>query len=346
MKPLEIESWALRVLELVEKRQHVEDLKAELKSEWPKDFNKTARQLAGHANFARGENILWLIGADEKQGIVTGANYADLASWFPQVQAAFESVYPSLAGDISVAYKGKSVSALCFETSRFPYVVKNPAFGKTAGDGAQYEVPWREGTKTRTATRSDLVLMLSPLIRMPRIEVLEGIINHRPSTGPVVPHITFNVKAYVTLQEGAQTTFPFHKCSAVLSAGNEVVADRWDIRIDSPRGKAERFNKRWATLGQRHSNAFPSQTHVDVHAMRHTIEGTADEVIMRGSGMIEIDGSCGSKTVGDWPEMSLTFTLAEAVSGATMCLNMKFLRTVAPDHAIDWRCQQGAGGMA
>ena len=74
MKALAIESWALRVLERVGNRQSVEDSKVELKAKWP-DPVKAARRIAGHANAARGESILWLIGADEKQGVITGANY-------------------------------------------------------------------------------------------------------------------------------------------------------------------------------------------------------------------------------------------------------------------------------
>src|SRR5579859_5952769 len=76
-------------------------------------------------NAARGETILWAIGADEKQGLITGANYQDLANWFPQVKACFEIEVPALQ-DLNVLYKGRTVAALCFDSSRFPYVVKNP----------------------------------------------------------------------------------------------------------------------------------------------------------------------------------------------------------------------------
>ena len=67
MKAIEIEYWALRILERVEKHQPIEDTWVELKAEWPVETAKTARQLAGHANAARGEPVLWLIGVDEKR---------------------------------------------------------------------------------------------------------------------------------------------------------------------------------------------------------------------------------------------------------------------------------------
>src|SRR6266404_5325723 len=155
MRAVEIESWALRILDTVQNQRRVEDSKVELKMIWP-DPAKTARQLAAHANAARGENILWLIGVEETSGIV-GANFQELSNWFSQIKSGFENEYPALQ-DLNVQYKGKSVAALCFDTSRFPYVVKNQSFDSSGGGPVKFEVPWREGTSTRTATRSELVL--------------------------------------------------------------------------------------------------------------------------------------------------------------------------------------------
>ena len=42
-------------------------------------------------------------------------------------------------------------------------MVKNPTFGKEAGERVSREVPWREGTAIRSATHSDLLKLLSPL---------------------------------------------------------------------------------------------------------------------------------------------------------------------------------------
>ena len=80
MNSRQIESWALRVIDCVKRGQPNEDFLVELKRDWI-DEAKAARRIAGHANAARGENILWLIGFDEKEGVdcVIGANTADLA---------------------------------------------------------------------------------------------------------------------------------------------------------------------------------------------------------------------------------------------------------------------------
>jgi hypothetical protein len=87
MKPIQLESWALRIIECVQSAQPNEDSRVELKKEWP-DPVKAARRLAGHANSARGESILWLIGIDEKEG-VTGITQNDLADWYAQVKSFF-----------------------------------------------------------------------------------------------------------------------------------------------------------------------------------------------------------------------------------------------------------------
>ena len=47
-----------------------------------------ARKIAGHANAARGEPILWIIGLDEDDHQVTGASDVELADWWAQATAA------------------------------------------------------------------------------------------------------------------------------------------------------------------------------------------------------------------------------------------------------------------
>src|ERR1051325_10842629 len=210
MKSIEIESWALRALERAENHAPFEDFKVELKREWI-DPTKAARRLAGHANAARGENILWLIGADETNGVV-GANDQELSNWWATVQSAFESVVPALQ-NLNVTYKAKTISALCFDTSRFPYVVKNPMFGKTSGGPVEFEVPWRDGTRVRSATHNDLVLMLSPLSSIPKVEILNGEIRCKPHQGGGLA-FQFILVVYIVPLDIAQVTLPFHKCRA------------------------------------------------------------------------------------------------------------------------------------
>jgi hypothetical protein len=330
MKPIEIESWALRNLERVENHLPVEDLRVELKADWP-DAAKTARRLAGHANAARGENILWIIGADEKTGMVTGANYQDLAGWIPQVKACFESEFPAVQDLHVTTSKGMNVAALCFDTSRFPYVVKNPAFGKTAGEGVQFEVPWREGTAIRTASRSDLVLMLSPLIKAPKIQILRGEVRFFVSSPDNAGHsyLQFLLIYYVVPLDSASITFPFHKCSAVLLNGDEVVADAFKLRISTPRAElAEKLRQtREQSLRRGGGPAFP-QAYVNVRTVNEAMEPTEDEIVIRGSGKMQFVGEAPmlAASIGNWPEVSIRITLIEAVTESQTTLNVKMVK--------------------
>ena len=95
MKAHQIESWTLRVVERVEGHQPIEDSRIELKSIWPTDFSKAARRIAGHANAARGEPVLWLIGVDENTG-VHGANHEEFTDWYSRIKSQFDETFAPL----------------------------------------------------------------------------------------------------------------------------------------------------------------------------------------------------------------------------------------------------------
>jgi hypothetical protein len=91
MKKHDIEAWTLRVIDRVNSNQPTEDSRVELKSRWPEDPRRVARQIAGHANAAHGEPILWLIGVDQHAGVV-GAEQVKVANWYPGVEAEFDGL--------------------------------------------------------------------------------------------------------------------------------------------------------------------------------------------------------------------------------------------------------------
>lgn len=155
MKPFEVKTWALNVVERVRAYQPTEDSRVECKATWP-DVKNIARQLAGHANAAKGEPILWIIGVDEKGATVAGAEHNELHNWHPQLVKEFDGAAPCLLIDINVDLENETVVALLFETSSAPYVVKVP-------NTDRLEIPWREGTRTRSANRTEVVRMLSLL---------------------------------------------------------------------------------------------------------------------------------------------------------------------------------------
>jgi len=160
MNSREIEVWALRVIKRAELKQPSEDSLSELKRVWPADLYKAARQIAGQANAARGEPVLWLIGVDEKSGVTIGAEQKEFSSWIAGIGSQFEGLAPRCQ-DLNVSTnKDLTVVALVFESDRAPYVVRNPEFGVSKTSIA-FEVPWREGTKVRSATRGDLLVLLA-----------------------------------------------------------------------------------------------------------------------------------------------------------------------------------------
>src|SRR5882672_4801480 len=139
MRSAELEGWVFALVERVRKREPVEDQRVELKREWPEHF-KAARRIAAHANSARAESILWVIGIDEEVGLV-GVSKEELANWWPQVQSNFDQLPPDLLLHLNVPVDDKTVVALLIDAERRPFVVKNPK----PGEGIDREVPWRDG---------------------------------------------------------------------------------------------------------------------------------------------------------------------------------------------------------
>ncbi len=81
LRPHEIELLANRIITRLQSGQPTEDdALVELKAEWP-DPAKAARRIAAHANSARGERIVWLLGIDEGRRSVPGVEATAPAQW-------------------------------------------------------------------------------------------------------------------------------------------------------------------------------------------------------------------------------------------------------------------------
>jgi hypothetical protein len=278
MRPSEIEYWAHQVMDLVASGHAVEDGRVELKREWIEP-EKAARQIAAHANAARGESILWLIGVDEKQGVI-GVAHAEFSAWFNAAAACFESLPPSCA-DLNVPRDGRAISALLFDTTRAPFVVKNPRHGKVAGDVIAFEVPWRVGRQTRSARREDLLRLLVPAVHVPAIEWLEAqlaIAEHIPADAAAAQGSERRFAwrlwacAYAEPVGDVRLVMPLHRCEArVRLAGQTEQRNFTSLRLSPVR----RMN-------------LLSQS-IDLVTDSHTIAGTSSEVILSGPGMLEMD---------------------------------------------------------
>ncbi|MCO7239068.1 hypothetical protein [Aeromicrobium sp. CnD17-E] len=163
------EARVLSIVEAVRRGRQVEDDLVELKAQWPHASLKTARQVAGHANAAGGENILWIIGLEERTGRIGSTGGTEPADWWAAVRRHFIEVPPEMALlRVSVA-PGQDVMALQFSTDRAPYVVATEGGGRVTS-----EVPWREGNSTRTASRSEMIRALVAEAQVPRAEMVSG----------------------------------------------------------------------------------------------------------------------------------------------------------------------------
>jgi hypothetical protein len=209
----EIEHWASQVIERVLRHEPVEDDLVELKSDWPPDAAAAARRIAAHANGARLEPILWLIGVDEKSALVKGASAVDPATWYAQVQAQFNESWAPDMSMVAFPHSGTTVVALLFNTTGAPYLVRAP--------NERFEVPWRGSTQTRSARRSELLSVLYPAARQPNVELLYGWVTYRVLVnmrGRAAAALNYTWQAelelYMTPKSTERLIFPLHKLSA------------------------------------------------------------------------------------------------------------------------------------
>ena len=237
----QIEAWTLRIIQQVESKRPHEDARVELKAQWP-EAQKAARRIAGHANAAQGEPILWLIGVDEKSG-VCGADHSAIATWFATVRAEFNGVTPAMQ-DLNVPWKHGMVVALLFDTTRAPFVVKNPVYGQKGGGPVSLEVPWREGTEIRSADRSELLRMLSPLQSAPAFDILNGYglaTFDQSSRGGSGDALSWSVRLtlYAMPMEERSVVIPFHRCSATIEIEGVMAPVECDaLRLNGPEKSA------------------------------------------------------------------------------------------------------------
>lgn len=229
MQQQRLEAKVLRYVEAVLAGRRIEDDRVECKSEWPEDHRKAARQIAGLANAARGESILWLVGIDDARGRLTDPGASDPAEWWPRVSRWFAQLAPELS-ILTVPLSGGAVIALEFDTSRSPYVVTTRGEG-----GVDREIPWREGTALRSAHRSELLQSLVGEAQVPRFDVISAELrvqhhadryNYKPGT----LLLETMVRAYLEAPEPVR--LPEHRWTLEVAAGD--VTHSLPFEIEGP----------------------------------------------------------------------------------------------------------------
>lgn len=178
----QLEAIAQEVIERVGRKQKNEDTRLEIKSQWPdvdspEKAQKTAKQLAGHANAAGGEHIVWLIGVDEKAGAICGASPFEPIDWLRKLRRHFDDeVVPDVTAHVSFSVDSKTVVAIAFATDRAPYCVR------CWPDADRLEVPWRTLASTESASRRRLLSVLQRNVGKPEF-LIELVTLHQYSPG-------------------------------------------------------------------------------------------------------------------------------------------------------------------
>lgn len=161
--------------------------------------------------------------------------------------------------------------------------------------------------------------MLAPLIKVPKLELLEGIIRLNMTPTPV---FIFQLTVYIVPMGLEPLVFPFHKTKAVLSYLSAVVADNFSNTTVSHETEPESLradepNKWWASNSE-------------------NIRATRDQVEVKGPGRMYIRGAGdGARYAGQW-DFDLRFEMLEARSGLPVSIQGKFLRATTGENRDRW----------
>ncbi len=207
LRPQQLEARVIDLVDHVLAGGRIEDDLVECKGQWPDPQNpRSTRQLAGAANKARGAPILWIIGLDEDAHMLTEVRSVDVADWWPAMSSRFDQQVPELEHQRVVHVgEGQAVTALRFLTEMSPYVIK----GGGEGEKLDREVPIRDGTRTRSARRDELLRLLVPAVAPPSAQLLSARVytGYYPGIDDKSPGQTMvHLEATVFFQQPAMST--------------------------------------------------------------------------------------------------------------------------------------------
>ncbi len=196
---------------------------------WPGPPRAAARRLAAYANAARGRDVLWLIGRPGK-----GAEVGRLQGWLDTVLPFFDGLAPRVTG-FKVPTGTDSVVALQIETVRAPFVIRH---------GGTCEVPWVDAGEAtvRSAGRTELIRLLSPLEDLPQFEVLEAELTfyknlHVGLGSKAAFRWTLDGSLYVIPRSESRLVIPLHHCrSSVFTPGDGFSSEASDLSLTADKG--------------------------------------------------------------------------------------------------------------
>jgi hypothetical protein len=257
----EIELYVNSIYKKIIDKEPLEDSFLELKREFIKP-PQAARRIAGHANSSHNSPILWVIGLDEKEGLI-GLNRTDFEEWWQKTKSCFDEIYPSIIVHLNIPIEGKTVSAIYFDTNRSPYVVKN-----SEQKPFDRDVPIREGTTTRSATRIDLLNILVPRNIKPEFEFISGDFYVRNDSNNNID-LGLTIHAYIKSSFESPINIPFYKSKArIIEPSSNLDFDF--ITLKPPNGLSDKYRG-----FRKYNTPF--------------LINTQEELVVNGSGHIEIE---------------------------------------------------------
>jgi hypothetical protein len=275
LRPQQLEARVIDLVDLVLAGGRIEDDLVECKSQWPDPQQRSStRQLAGHANKAHDEPILWIIGIDEKTHTLTQPSPVEVADWWAAMSSRFDPPGPELEHHLVVHVgERQAVTALRFGTDRSPYVII--CGGE---DGAlEREVPIRDGTRTRSARRDELLRLLIPAVTLPSAQLLSASLqaSHLPEVeGKTQSRTNLNLSAAVFFQQ------------SVMSNGVVMLpAHLMHSRIDSAGFGSLRCELRYMPASFANTTNRP----VVIATSLHGVDRRDDGVVITGPGILHVD---------------------------------------------------------
>ncbi|MCA1605103.1 MAG: hypothetical protein LC775_06445, partial [Acidobacteria bacterium] len=246
---------------------------------------------------------------DEVAGVV-GANPEDMAKWWPQVVAEFDGQAPYVR-DIKVpSADGMIVVVLLFETERAPFVVRNAVHGQKGGGPVEREVPWREGTSVRSATRSDLLRLLIPASELPILDVYSTeaeFYAHENS----VPYLRVILTTYAVISIGTAVVLPNHQARGTFHFIEHDVKGTLETHLVA-----------------KSDNSRPGLTPSTVSRI-HTVHQGDQQVLLEGPGFFQFIGKYRLTDLDDAGGMSgplaVTFSARPAGSDLSRTVQAKLL---------------------
>lgn len=214
MTPVEFELMVVKAVQRVLGGGQLEDDVFEAKRQMP-EIDKLAERIGGHANSAHRQPIVWIIGLNEKTHDLHPIGNVEPAHLEQQLASRFDGEAPRLkyCRRIDVPHqRGGQVLALAFETSWPPYVLNR----RVGGDWGLV-IPFRQGTRVRSARRSEILELLYERTLAPRTRLLSGELSITKAGGH---QARLNGRALFILDPGSPPAFlPYSDMTVELTVG-------------------------------------------------------------------------------------------------------------------------------